>query len=104
MVGKRTINILRDFKKALSKHTKVEHTLLFGSRAWGKPTKHSDFDIIVVSKSFRQKNIFQRSNVVRKYWNPKYPADFLCYTPAEFKKLSKQVTIVREAVLRGMNI
>ena len=38
------------------------------------------------------------------YWSLKYPVDFLCYTPEEFNKLKKQITIVREAVENGIEI
>lgn len=38
------------------------------------------------------------------YWDLRYPVDFLCYTPEEFKKLSKQITTVREAVKEGVVI
>jgi len=38
------------------------------------------------------------------YWNLNYPVDFLCYSPEEFNKLKKQITIVRGAVENGIEI
>jgi len=34
----------------------------------------------------------------------KYPVDFICYTPAEYKKLSKGITIVQQAIKEGIEI
>jgi hypothetical protein len=33
-----------------------------------------------------------------------YPVDFLCYTPEEFNKLKKEVSIVSEALKEGVEI
>jgi len=37
-------------------------------------------------------------------WNLDLPVDFICYTPEEYKKLAKQITIVREAERNGIEI
>jgi len=36
------------------------------------------------------------------YWNLDLPVDFLCYTPKEFNKLKKQISIVKEAIENGI--
>ncbi len=78
---------------------------LFGSRAKGRPHhRWSDFDLLIVSKTFINKPSFERSAGFYKHWNLDYPVDFLCYTPEEFNKLKRQVTIVREAVREGIEI
>jgi hypothetical protein len=33
-----------------------------------------------------------------------YPVDFLCYTPEEFRKLSKQISLVKQAIKEGIEI
>ena len=33
-----------------------------------------------------------------------YAVDFLCYTPEEFRQLSRRVTLVREAIQEGVVI
>ncbi|MDP3990160.1 MAG: nucleotidyltransferase domain-containing protein [archaeon] len=95
---------LKTFKKELSKDIVVNEMILFGSRAWGKPNRYSDFDIIVVSSSFRKKKSLKRSLGFYKRWNLDYPVDFLCYTPEEFNKLKKEITIVQKAVREGIII
>ncbi|MBI2582552.1 nucleotidyltransferase domain-containing protein [Candidatus Woesearchaeota archaeon] len=104
MGRKKNIDKLKDFKKELSKEIRLDKVILFGSRARGKPTRYSDFDLILVSPSFRRKKSFQRGIGLYKYWHLNYPVDFLCYTPEEFNKLKKQITIVREAVKEGIEI
>jgi hypothetical protein len=38
------------------------------------------------------------------FWDLNYPVDFLCYTPEEFNKLKKEVSIVSEALKEGIEI
>ena len=98
------IDFLKKFKEELSNNVPIEKMILFGSRAYGKPHRWSDFDLIIVSKKFRNLDTLKRSLGFYDYWKLNYPVDFLCYTPEEFNKLKKQVTIVREAVREGIEI
>jgi len=94
------INMLKRFKR----QNNIEKIYLFGSQATGKIHKWSDVDLIVVSKSFRGKGLLDRVPELYMKWNLDYPVDFLCYTPEEFNKLKKQITIVRDAVNEGIEI
>ena len=76
----------------------------FGSRATGKPHKWSDVDLVVVSKHFRGKGLLERSPPLYINWDIDYPVDFLCYTPEEFKRLQKRISIVSEAVKTGIEV
>src|SRR3989338_10674316 len=98
MGRKKHIEYLKEFKRNLTKKVTIDKMLLFGSRAYGKPHRWSDFDLIIVSKKFRNLDSLKRSLGFYDYWNLNYPVDFLCYTPEEFNKLKKQITIVREAI------
>ena len=104
MAKKKDINYLRKFRKALSQKLPIEKMYLFGSRAKGKPMRWSDFDLVIVSSEFKGKESYERPVGFHKYWSIDYPVDFLCYTPEEFNKLKKQITIVREAVREGIEI
>jgi len=59
---------------------------------------------MIISKNFRRKKFRYRSLGFYKYWNLDYPVDFICYTPEEFNRLKKQITIVKEAVENGIEI
>jgi len=82
----------------------IDAIYLFGSRASGKVNKWSDVDLIIVSKRFKGKGLLDRAPALYMKWNLKYPVDMLCYTPGEFKKFNKQVSIVSEAVKNGIRI
>ena len=101
---KTIIKNLKRFKKEISQEIKVDKMIFFGSRMYGKPRRHSDIDIIVVSKKFNKLRFIKRSFELYKKWDLNYPVDILCYTPKEFNSLKKQITIVREAVKRGIEI
>ena len=92
------------FKFRLSKRVPIERMILFGGYASGKPHKYSDVDLIIVSSKFSDMEFRHRQIGFYKYWNLDMPFDFLCYTPEEFNKLKKQITIVREAVREGIEI
>ena len=84
-------------------HT-VSTMVLFGSRAWGKPHKDSDVDLLIVSPTFRKKRWIERGLHLYDHWNLDYPVDFLCYTPEEFERLKKGIILVHQAVKEGIEI
>ena len=104
MAEKKYLTYLTKFKRNLSRYIFIDKMLFFGSRVNGKPRRWSDFDLIIVSNEFKGKKSFERPVGFHDCWTIDYPVDFLCYTPEEFKKLSKQVTIVSEAVKHGIEI
>lgn len=101
---KNLIQKLELFKKRAGKDIRIDRLILFGSSAIGKTRRWSDIDLIVVSRIFKDMNFFERGAKMYDYWNLKKPVDFLCYTPEEFDRLKKQITIVREAVREGIEI
>lgn len=103
MDRKKLIEELRKYKKKVMKKYKIDRMILFGSRANGKIRENSDVDLIVVGK-FCGKNNFRRAPPLYLEWNINLPVDFLCYTPAEFARLKKRISIVREAVREGIEI
>lgn len=104
MGRKSHIAFLKEFKKKVSRDLIIREMYLFGSRAKGKPRRWSDFDLVIVSPHFKRKKSFKRARKLYEHWDLDYPVDFLCYTPKEFNKLKKQITIVREAVREGIKI
>ncbi len=96
--------MLKEFKERLSKQIAIKNMILFGSRAAGRGGRYSDFDILIVSPAFYGKKSFERALGFYKQWDLDYPVDFLCYTPREFDRLSRRITIVKEAVETGINI
>jgi uncharacterized protein len=66
----------------------VDKVILFGSYAYGEPSEESDIDIVVVSKDFEGKNIFQRVELVKEVEvatikRYRAPLDIVTLTPEE---------------------
>ncbi len=97
------INGLKAFRRDLDQAIHVEKMILFGSRASGTARRDSHIDLIIVSDFFEGKRC-KRALGFRRFWRLTYPVDFICYTSGEFENLSKQVSLVREAVDTGIEI
>lgn len=95
---------VKEFVKKLSKDLDVTKVILFGSRATGDASKDSDIDLIIVSKDFKGLGFFRRVYKMYDYWDIDYSVDFICYTPEEFNKLSKRITLVSQALKEGIEI
>lgn len=105
MVRKKSlIEELKMFKKELSRSFPVEKVILFGSMARGDTGKDSDVDLVIVSPKFSGMGFFKRGAAMYDHWSIRMPVDFLCYTPEEFRRLSKGATIVKEAEEHGIEI
>ncbi|NYZ60426.1 nucleotidyltransferase domain-containing protein [Candidatus Micrarchaeota archaeon] len=104
-MGKREdlITGLESFRKKLSGFIPVTEMILFGSRATGKAGKESDVDLLVVSPAFKNMKS-ARGKGLYDVWDLDYPVDFVCYTPEEFEKQKKQVSLVRMALKEGIEI
>lgn len=104
MDRKETIKLLLSFKAKANRKFPITKMVFFGSRVTGKYHKDSDIDLIIVSPKFRGLNFFRRGYNMYKFWNYDLPVDFIAYTPEEFEKLRKQVSIVSEALKEGIEI
>lgn len=98
------LEVVKDFKEKVKDDYGVEKLILFGSQAAEDAKMDSDIDLIVVSRKIKDKLTFLSGLYHEWHLNQKidYPVDFLCFTPEEFEKKSKQVTIVREALKEGV--
>lgn len=76
---------LKEITDKIVKEYQPEKIILFGSYAWGKPTKDSDVDLFIVKESTENK--LERIRTVRKIiWNCGLAVDVLVYTPKETEK------------------
>ena len=92
------------FKKNLNNDIPIKKMILFGSRSKGKTGKDTDIDLIIVSQKFRGLDFFKRGAKMYDYWSLRYPVDFLCYSPEEFEREKKRISIVKQAVEEGVEI
>ena len=104
MATKKLVKELEKFRIKVQDETPLDKVILFGSRATGKAKKDSDVDLLVVSPKFRRKKSFNRGIKLHLQWNLKYPVDFICLTPEEFKERKKEVGFIKEIVKEGIEI
>lgn len=58
--------------------------ILFGSYAWGKPTKDSDVDLLIVKKTDNTRRTVQE--ISGSLWKRPFPMDIIVYTPDMIEK------------------
>ena len=78
-----------------------EMVILFGSYAYGKPTPHSDVDLLIVMKT--SASLKERSWKVSRLLLPRpFPVDILVKTPKEIEKALKSGNFfLQEILTRG---
>ena len=103
-MDKKTDKKIKLFAKNIKRNFDMERIIFFGSRVKGTFRENSDYDFILVSKDFKGMMFTERISKIYPYWKYDDSIEPLCYTPEEFSKLKKQVTIVREAVENGIEI
>lgn len=109
-MGKKEIEKIRryvsKFKERIAKNFFVEKIILFGSAARGEMNKDSDVDIIVISRKYGRKHVFEITPKLYEIWHEKekinYPVDILLFNVEEFNKLKNEVSIVSEALREGI--
>ncbi len=100
----KNLSSVRKFQKEIKMKIKVDKLILFGSRAKGTFNSLSDFDLLLVSNSFKDIPWYKRSIKLYPFWKEDLPLELLCYTPEEFERKKKQMGIVQEAVKEGIEI
>ncbi len=99
-IDKKTMKALKEFKKKIG----AEKIVVFGSYARGKAGKDSDMDLILVSSKYTGMDFPSRCKGLWLKWNLGVPVDFIPFSPKEFKKRSKEVSIVSEALREGITL
>ncbi len=96
--------IVDHYIENLKEKIKINGVLLFGSFAWGKPTKHSDVDLVIVSPDFTKKefsNRLQWLSRMRDDVTYQIAMDVIGYTPKEFSHIEKHSAIMAIAKKKG---
>lgn len=96
--------IVNHYIENLRKKIGVRAVLLFGSFAWGAPTKHSDIDLVVISPNFSKKNFDQRLDLLadaRDKTSLQIAMDVVGYTPEEFDTIEQHSAIMAQAKKKG---
>ena len=103
-MDKKTDKSVKEYKQKIKKEFPDSKIILFGSRARGDNLEESDYDIIIISKEFKNIKTPKRLEKVYKHWNNKLNADIIPYTPEEYENWSQYLTIARKAKKEGIVI
>ena len=80
-----TSNLLSEMVSKIVKHFHPDKVILFGSRAWGKPTAESDVDILVVMDL--EGSPIRKAAEISTIARPKFlPMDIIVRTPDEIER------------------
>ena len=96
--------IVNNYLKNLESKIKIKKVLLFGSFAYGSPTKHSDVDLAIISSDFRKQDFWERVNFLTKMRRDiadTIAMDIIGYTPQEFRHIEKHSAIMAKAKKDG---
>ena len=98
-----TEELLRKITRQIVKTFRPEKVILFGSYANGKPTIHSDIDLLVITRAMAQQSVFARHRAVSKLFpQRRFSLDVLVRTPSEVKaRLSKGDRFMQEIIEGG---
>ncbi len=102
MDAKKIQKQLSVFVKRVKEKYEPEKIILFGSYAKGDATKYSDVDLLIVARSFKGIDPYERFSKLYdlgKDLNPDFNA--FGFTPEETRKLS-YITTLREALQTGI--
>jgi predicted nucleotidyltransferase len=76
--------VLRAITRKIVQHYHPEKIILFGSRAWGRPHKDSDYDLLIVKKNPPRKD---RSEPIHELFFPRdFSMDVMVLSPQEVKR------------------
>lgn len=85
MEAKRKENLIWMIRNRIVSNYKPEKIILFGSHAYGRPNKHSDFDLFIIKKT--RKDAFERSREVSDLFYPRdFAMDIIVRTPVEVRR------------------
>lgn len=87
-----------------------KNIILFGSYAWGEPTKDSDIDIVFVGKekgffSSFEDRVLEKEKILRRLTNIDRPFDVLNYKDDEWDALLKTPNqFIKKIQAHGINL
>ncbi len=96
---------LAAFLKRVRSAYKDVRVILFGSRARGDAREWSDYDVLLISPSFRTMKFYDRLvDAGRHMWGTGLDIDMICLTPDEFEKRRNEVSIIGVAAREGVEL
>ena len=86
---------IKKIAQQIAKKHKPEKIILFGSFAWGKPSKNSDVDLLVVKDTNNTRSLAMA--IDDSIYPRQFPMDVIVYTP---NQLQSEIDIEEPFVLK----
>lgn len=99
--------VLRRFAERLREELGAERVLLFGSHARGTVGPDSDYDFIIVARSFEAEPELRRAVGLHDLFYASggwAPLDFICLTPDEFERAKHRITLVSAVLPEAIDL
>ena len=91
---------IKAYATAVARQFKPQRIILFGSYAYGQPTRDSDVDLLVVMK--HHKRNVEQAIAIRTKVDAPFPMDLLVRTPARVQeRIALGDFFMREIVTKG---
>jgi predicted nucleotidyltransferase len=91
---------IRAFADAVARRFKPQRIVLFGSYAYGKPTKDSDVDLLVVMPEDRKEG--RKAAQIREEIEADFPLDLIVRTPEDIRwRLAEGDCFLQEIFHKG---
>lgn len=104
-MGRTKDKIVSSFANVIKKEFNPCKVILFGSRATGRYKKDSDYDFLLISPKFKRVKWEDRmTKVYSLKRNIPAAMDIICLTPTEFESKKKELGVVKEAVMEGLEV
>lgn len=106
----RIANQLRPYLKVLVEQVHPEQVILFGSYAYGEPTRNSDVDLLVIAENGGESPLKQRVRIRQAWWDmPRsealLPFDLLVVSPERHReRLAAAAGFYDIIVRRGLRL
>lgn len=99
MREKKTTEAIAEATKRISQTLKPEKIILFGSHAWGVPTRDSDIDLFIIVKESDQPSYRRSRSVYHCLQGVREPIEVVVRTKDEVEKRKSVVSSLTKKVL-----
>jgi len=103
----RVADVLEPHLREIVQKVHPDKIILFGSYAYGQPTRHSDFYLLIVRRGihFSKKSNLKIRRAIREVYAPPDPFTFLSKTPEQLEpKLGEGNPIYEDIISKGVEL
>ena len=98
------LKLIRQISTHIVEAVSPEKVILFGSHAYGQPTRDSDLDLLVIYQT-EERPVERRRRLDQLFKNRMVPMDFVCLTPREVEnRLSGFDPFLEEVLRKGKTL